>query len=362
MRPRAGRIRRARHVRRRRRRRGRRDEPVRSSDADADAGRGEPVRGERERRRRWERKSRRDAVRTGDDDAGVAVRAAVDVGDAVRTAVDVGVDAVRTAVDVDAVRVDVVRGVRGRGRERGRGVVAVRAAELGGGGVVAVRASERRSVAVRTERGVVVAVRSDEWCVRFDVRVAVRRRIELAFRRERADADSVRNDDVGARRVRTRSGLVRAVVASPFGSSNAQSAPTNSPFGGAPQTAARRRRCQADAGQETQASGGGFSFGAPAPVASTQLGSTSAFGAPPASPSPFGAAPAFGAAPTFGALSATASPFKPKTSADDSMGARRPRSNHSRVKNIAHRQQRRRSRRLNRLYLRNRGLRPKDHT
>ena len=88
----------------------------------------------------------------------------------------------------------------GRGRERGRGVVAVRAAELGGGGVVAVRASERRSVAVRTERGVVVAVRSDEWCVRFDVRVAVRRRIELAFRRERADADSVRNDDVGARR------------------------------------------------------------------------------------------------------------------------------------------------------------------
>ena len=147
------------------------------------------VRGERERRRRWERKSRRDAVRTGDDDAGVAVRAAVDVG-----------DAVRTAVDVDAVRVDVVRGVRGRGRERGRRVVAVRAAELGGGGVVAVRASERRSVAVRTERGVVVAVRSDEWCVRFDVRVAVRRRIELAFRRERADADSGRNDDIGARR------------------------------------------------------------------------------------------------------------------------------------------------------------------
>ena len=132
--------------------------------------------------------------------AGVAVRAAVDVGDAVRTGVDVGVDAVRTAVDVDAVRVDVVRGVRGRGRERGRGVVAVRAAELGGGGVVAVRASERRSVAVRTERVVVVAVRSDEWCVRFDVRVAVRRRIELAFRRERADADSVRNDDIGARR------------------------------------------------------------------------------------------------------------------------------------------------------------------
>jgi hypothetical protein len=200
MRPRARRIRRARHVRRRRRRRGRRDEPVRSSDADADAGRGEPVRGERERRRRWERKSRRDAVRTGDDDAGVAVRAAVDVGDAVRTGVDVGVDAVRTAVAVDAVRVDVVRGVRGRGRERGRGVVAVRAAELGGGGVVAVRASERRSVAVRTERVVVVAVRSDEWCVRFDVRVAVRRRIELAFRRERADADSVRNDDIGARR------------------------------------------------------------------------------------------------------------------------------------------------------------------
>ena len=197
MNARAGRIRRARHVRRRRRRRGRRDEPVRSSDADADAGRGEPVRGERERRRRWERKSLRDAVRTGDDDAGVAVRAAVDVGVAVRTAVDVGVDAVRTAVDVDAVRVDVVRG---RGRERGRGVVAVRAAELGGGGVVAVRASERRSVAVRTERGGVVAVRSDEWCVRFDVRIAVRRWIELAFRRERADADSVRNDDIGARR------------------------------------------------------------------------------------------------------------------------------------------------------------------
>ena len=73
-------------------------------------------------------------------------------------------------------------------------------AVVGGGGVVAVRASERRSIAVRTERGVVVAVRSDEWCVRFDVRVAVRRRIELAFRRERADADSVRNDDVGARR------------------------------------------------------------------------------------------------------------------------------------------------------------------
>ena len=106
------------------------------------------------------------------------------------------------------------------------------------------------------------------------------------------------------------------VVASPFGSSNAQSAPTNSPFGGAPQTGGAASPFSVKpAGQETHASGGGFSFGAPAPVASTQLGSTSAFGAPPASPSPFGAAPAFGA------LSATASPFKPKTSTDDSMGA-----------------------------------------
>ena len=339
--------RRARHVRRRRRRRGRRDEPVRSSDADADAGRVNPFaasanggRGGRSSGRRSDgrrRRRRRSQPSTSATPFGQPSTSASTPSDSCRRR--------RRSADV-------VRGVRGGDAAR-RG-----SSPLGQPSSAAVasspfgrRAEERR----RSDRARRRRRRSVRRVVRlFDVRAAVRRRIEPPSA-ERADADP---SERRRRRlpVRTRSGL-----AAPWWRRHLDLRTRRA------RRRIHRRRCapngaKAGAGQVRRARdtsvGRWFSFGAPAPAHQRNLDRRvrSALRQRHHRRLERRRRPERRRALERYAPLAAA---RAEDNADDSMGAS-PAFKPSRVKNIAHRQQRRRSRRLNRLASET-GFRPKAH-